>query len=181
MMLCLDFTGAARASEENSSQQASAMAAQAYVNKLGPGNKVKLIVFGEDDLSGEFEVDNTGNLSLPLIGNIQVAGIEVRALEKMITDKLSEGYLINPRVNLEVLNYKPIFILGEVNKPGSYPYTNGLTVINAVALGGGYTNRARTSSVDIVREQDGKKVEIEGDDTTLVYPGDTIQVDERLF
>lgn len=149
--------------------------------ELKPGNKIKLTVFGEKDLSGTFEVDATGALSLPLIGNVHVAGMEPGKLEQIVTDKFKAGYLINPRVSIEVLNYEPVFILGEVNRPGSYPYVNGLTVIDAVALGGGFTPRARQSSMEIFREKKDTKIKIDAVGSTLVYPGDTVQIEERLF
>lgn len=165
----------------SAADKSPAVPASDFVYTLSPGNRIKVTVFGEDDLSGEFEVDNTGTLSMPLIGNITVQGLTPRQLEELIADQLKDGYLLNPRISLEVLNFKPVFILGEVNKPGSYAYVNSMTVINAIALGGGYTYRASTGSVTIMREKDGKKIEIEGEETTPVYPGDTITVDERLF
>jgi protein involved in polysaccharide export with SLBB domain len=103
-----------------------------------------------------------------------------RDLEKKIAGILEQGYLKNPRVNVEVLNFRPFFILGEVNKPGSYPYSNDMSVINAVALGGGYTTRAKTGQVKIRRATTPEKEEWVGEDAA-VYPGDAIRVDERFF
>jgi polysaccharide export outer membrane protein len=99
----------------------------------------------------------------------------------MVFNQLNQGYLVNPRVNLEVMNFRPFFILGEVNKPGSYPYVDNMTVINAVALGGGYTTRAKTGSVLLKRTgmSDGKETKVPED--TKVFPGDVIRVDERFF
>lgn len=148
--------------------------------QLGPGDKVHLTVFGEDDLSGDFEIDSTGSLAMPLVGEIPVRGLTPRELEKKITTVLEQGYLKNPRVNIEVLNFRPFFILGEVNKPGSYPYVNGMSVINAVALGGGYTSRAKTGKVKIRRANSPDKEEWVGEDAT-VNPGDALRVEERFF
>jgi len=142
---------------------------------------LKLTVFGEDDLSGQFDIDGSGYVSVPLIGSMKAAGMDSRELEGKITEALKGDYLVNPRVSVEVMNFRPFFILGEVNKPGSYPYVNGLTVLNAVALAGGYTARAKTSSVMIIREKNGEKVEVKGDDDTPVYAGDTVRVLERFF
>lgn len=154
-------------------------AAGAYT--LGAGDKVRMTVYGEEELSGEFVVDSTGVLSLPLIGEVNVAGKTLRDAEKMVFNQLNQGYLVNPRVNLEVMNFRPFFILGEVNKPGSYPYVDNMTVINAVALGGGYTTRAKTGSVLLKRTgmNEGKESKVPED--TKVFPGDVIRVDERFF
>ena len=149
-------------------------------DQLGPGDKVRLTVFGEEDLSGEFEIDNTGSLALPLVGDIQIRGLTPRETEKKIASVLEQGYLKNPRVNIEVLNFRPFFILGEVNKPGSYPYANNMNVINAVALAGGYTTRAKTGKVTLRRANSPDKEETAGEQEN-VYPGDVIRVNERFF
>lgn len=148
--------------------------------QVGPGDKIKLTVFGEENLSGEFEVDNTGSLAIPLVGEIKVRGLTPREVERKITHTLEDGYLKSPRVNIEVLNFRPFFILGEVNKPGSYPYANDITVINAVALGGGYTTRAKTGKIIVRRAATPDKEEWISEDA-LVYPGDVLRVDERFF
>ncbi len=148
--------------------------------QVGPGDKIKMNVFGEENLSGEFEVDNTGSLAIPLVGEIKVRGLTPREVERKIAHVLEDGYLKNPRVNIEVLNFRPFFILGEVNKPGSYPYANEMTVINAVALGGGYTTRAKTGKIIVRRAATPDKEEWISEDA-LVYPGDVLRVDERFF
>jgi protein involved in polysaccharide export with SLBB domain len=148
--------------------------------QVGPGDKIKLTVFGEENLSGEFEVDNTGSLAIPLVGEINVRGLTPREVERKVAHVLENGYLKSPRVNIEVLNFRPFFILGEVNKPGSYPYANEMTVINAVALGGGYTTRAKTGKIIVRRASTPDKEEWISEDA-LVYPGDVLRVDERFF
>ncbi len=148
---------------------------------LGSGDKVRVTVFGHEDLSGEFEVDGSGNISLPLIRNVKAEGLTVRQLEQSITERLSPDYLINPSVSVEVLNYRPFYIYGEVTKPGSYPFVNGMTVVNAVAMAGGFTYRARTGSVRIVRAGDPQRKAIDADKDTPVLPGDIIEVPERYF
>ncbi len=159
----------------------SAAAAVQDDYRLGPGDKIKVVVFGHEDLSGEAEVDGSGTVSLPLIRNIAVQGITVRELEEEIANRLKPEYLLNPKVSVEVLTYRPFYIYGEVNKPGSYPYVNGMTVINAVALAGGYTYRARQSRVNITRANDPQKKSQEAGPETAVYPGDVIEVPERYF
>ena len=149
--------------------------------RLGPGDQVRVTVFRHDDLSGEFEIDGEGYLAMPLVGEIQAGGKVVRELETDIETAFKDGgYLVNPQVGLEVLNYRPFYILGEINQPGSYPYVNGMTVINAVALAGGYTYRASQGSITVQRGgANGKK--IPAGPTSLVLPGDIINVPERFF
>lgn len=148
---------------------------------LGSGDRIKVIVFGQEDLSGEFEVDGTGRLSLPLIQDVQAAGITAEALAVRITNKLKPDYLKNPRVSVEVLNYRPFYIIGEVKSPGSYSFVNGMTIINAIALAGGYTYRARENKVIITRGTDPEKKKHPADHNTVVLPGDVIEVPERFF
>jgi polysaccharide export outer membrane protein len=105
---------------------------------LATGDRLGITVFGEPDLSGDFEVDSLGLISLPLIGRVQATGLDARGLEAIIVEKLRDGYLQNPRVTVEVQAYRPFYILGGVKSPGSYPYVIGMTVLNAIALSGGY-------------------------------------------
>jgi len=149
--------------------------------KLDTGDKVKVIVYGEDDLSGEFDVDGSGFVRLPLIGQVRAAGLSLKDFEAAIEAKLAAGYLVNPKVSAAVTSYRPFTILGEVNKPGEYPYENGMTVLNAVALGGGYTYRADKDDVYIRRKGSKAEIKLPADDRTAVYPGDTVRVDERIF
>ena len=151
------------------------------VYKLGSGDKLKITVYEEPDLSGEFEIDGSGVLAMPLVGNINAGGKDIRTLEKKLLEKLSNGYLVNPRISIEIMNFRPFFILGEVNEPGSYPYVSGLTVVNAVALAGGYTHRARTGRVTIIRGKGKNKEEFEAEEDSSVMPGDSIRVSERFF
>lgn len=155
---------------------ASPAAAQDYT--LSGGDRVSVVVFGEDDLSGEYEVDGAGVFSMPLIGPVDAEGQTVRQLEARVREALLDGYLRNPRVSIEVLNYRPFFIMGEVNAPGSYPYRSGLTLLNAVAIAGGYTFRADERDVEITR---GDAAPFTAGPQTPVLPGDVIEVDERLF
>ncbi|MDH3510615.1 MAG: polysaccharide export protein [Gammaproteobacteria bacterium] len=149
--------------------------------RLAPGDTVRVIVYGHEDLSGEFEVDGAGRISLPLIRDVDAEGRSLQELEEIITAKLSPDYLKEPRVSTEVLNYRPFYIIGEVSEPGSYPYVNGMTIINAVAVAGGFTYRARKSRIRIVRESDAGTVELEASNDTAVMPGDVIEVPERFF
>jgi len=152
------------------------------IYRLGSGDKVRITVFGEADLTGEYEIDGSGVVAFPLVGEIQAAGGTARDLERSLAERLRNGYLKQPVVSIEVLTYRPFFILGEVKRPGSYPYKNGLTVLNAVALAGGYTYRAKENRW-LVTRGDRKKAEekevVNGD--YKVLPGDTIYIPERFF
>ncbi len=148
---------------------------------LGVGDRLRLTVYGEDDLSGDYEVNSTGVVALPLIGNIQAAQLTVRAFEDTVRTKLASGYLRDPRVSVQVSNYRPFFILGEVAKPGSYPYVNGMNVLNAVAMAGGYTYRADKGDIVIVHANDPSKKEVKAREDAPVMPGDVVRVPERFF
>ena len=168
-------------SETPAGEAAKASAPSMTAYKLDTGDKVKVTVYGEDDLSGEFEIDGSGNVRLPLIGQVKAAGLSVRELEAAVAAALAKGYLVNPKVSVGIVTYRPFTILGEVNKPGEYPYEAGMTVLNAVALGGGYTYRADEDEVYVRRKGSAQEVKLPADDRTPVYPGDTVRVDERIF
>ncbi len=160
---------------------ASAAVAGETTYTLGAGDRLKVTVFGEPDLSSESEVDGRGIISLPLIGQTQVGGHSLHEAEVLVMKQLTGRYLINPRVSIEVMNYRPFFILGEVNKPGGYPFVNGMTALNAVALAGGFTYRARKDEMMIVRANDPAKKEALASPDSTVLPGDIIRVPERFF
>ncbi|MCY3794965.1 MAG: polysaccharide export protein [Gammaproteobacteria bacterium] len=149
--------------------------------RLGAGDRLRVTVFGHEDLSGEFTVSDTGAASLPLVGGLALGGLTVREAEQTILDALKPDYLLNPRVGVEVLNYRPFYILGEVNSPGSYPYVTGMTVNEAVAIGGGFTHRAKKTQMVVIRASDATKSEHPVSVTDAVLPGDLIRVLERFF
>lgn len=162
---------------------AGATGARAEIDEytLGPGDQLRVTVFGHEDLSGVFSVTGRGVVSMPLIGEVTAGSRTVSALENAIVDALKPDYLVNPKVSVEVLNFRPFFIIGEVNKPGSYPYQHGMTVVNAVALAGGYTYRARKNKVLIKRSGSDSGKETAANESTVVLPGDVIRVPERFF
>jgi len=155
--------------------------AQSFEYRIGPGDKLRIIVFGEESLTGEFFISGGGKISFPLIGEVNAAGLTIPQLQKEIESKLADGYLKEPRVSAEVLNYRPFYILGEVMKPGEYPYNNGLTVLNAVATAEGFTYRADTRKVYIKRATSLGEHEYPLTTATPVEPGDTIRIGERFF
>ena len=181
-MLVLSLGGRPAATAQDRARAAAASAEPASFDyHLGSGDKLRIIVFGEDSLSGEFLVSGNGKVSLPLIGEIDALGRTIPELQTAIETKLADGYLKQPRVSAEVLNYRPFYILGEVIKPGEYPFTNGLTVLNAVATASGFTYRADKRKVFIKRAAtDMEKVQ-ELTPATPVEPGDTIRIGERFF
>lgn len=152
-----------------------------YEYRLGSGDKIRLIIFGEPDLSGEFTISGDGQVSLPLIKDVKATGLTATELQANIEGAFKEGYLRDPRVSIEVLSFRPFYILGEVNKPGEYPYSNGITVVNAVALASGYTYRANQKKVFIRHAGASSEEETPLSSTTLVAPGDTIRIAERYF
>jgi protein involved in polysaccharide export with SLBB domain len=150
--------------------------------KLGSGDKLKLTVYGENDLGSECLVDGAGQVQLPLLGQVPAAGLSVHDFETAVGRKfVSERYLKDPRVSVEVENYRPFYIIGEVKSPGQYPYVNGMNALNAVALAGGYTYRADDEDVYIRKDGSTKEQEAPADQTTKISPGDIIRIDERIF
>ena len=149
--------------------------------KLGTGDKLRVNVYGEEDLSGEFLVDGSGQVQLPLVGQVKAKGLTIHEFVAEVTAALQTGYLKDPKVSVEVENYRPFYIMGEVNKPGEYPFENGLTVLGAVALAGGYTYRADDSEVYIRHVGSQKEETMPADSTTKINPGDIVRISERIF
>ena len=148
---------------------------------LGPGDRIRVTVFGHEDLSGEFTISETGTVSLPLAGTLVFGDAALADAERIVVEALKPDYLLNPRVSIEVMDYRPFYIIGEVNDPGAYPYVNGMTVNEAVALGGGFTYRARKNRVAVIRASDDTRAEISIPVTEAVLPGDVVRVLERIF
>lgn len=149
--------------------------------RLSPGDILRIQVFDHPDVSGQYEIDASGSITFPLLGRVSAKGQSVTELKTELAAALDRDYLVDPRVSVEVLNFRPFFILGQVNKPGSYPFRNGLDVRQAVALAGGYTRRARSSSMTILRTIENQRREIEATEDTPVLPGDTIEINRRFF
>lgn len=149
---------------------------------LEPGNRVRIMIFGESNMSGDFLVDTMGTVSMPLIGNIAASGVTVQGLAERIEQKLKQdGYLKEPRINVEVLTFRPFYVLGEVRQPGEFPYSNGMTVLSAIARAGGYDYRARQSEVVLVRMINGEQRDYRATERTPILPGDIVRVLERAF
>ena len=154
-------------------------AAASYV--LGPNDRIRLKVYGEADITGEYEVDSNGQVSIPLAGHVTAAGLTTKQLERSIKSALAKGIVRDPRVNVEIALYRPYYILGEVKKGGEYPYRLGLTVMDAVASAGGFTYRANENKVYLRRSGAGAEEIYPLDAPVPVFPGDNIRVPERFF
>lgn len=156
--------------------------AQAEEYKLGAGDKVRVVVLADPEFSGEYEVDASGNISARMIGRVSVIGMTTAQLEAALTERYKTGgYLRDPRLSVELISARPFFILGEVSKPGSYPYVAGLTVAQAVAIAGGYTRRASTSRIKVKRFGSPHGKEDSATEDSSVNPGDIVRVPERYF
>jgi protein involved in polysaccharide export with SLBB domain len=154
---------------------------QAY--RLGTGDRIAVTVFGQGDMSGEFDVDDTGSIALPLAGAVPVKNKTPREVEKALETQLGGrgGVLNNPKVNVAVVKYRPVYILGEVQRPGAYPYQSGMTILNAVALAGGYTYRASNKKISVIREETGDRKPLAASEMNYLEPGDVVTVPERWF
>jgi len=153
----------------------------ADIYELDTGDKLRITVFGQTDLSGDFAVDAGGNVSLPMIQPVRARGQTVAGLQKALVAELGKTLLRNPNVSIEIVEFRPFFILGEVQRAGQYPYINGMTVQSAVAVAGGFSYRANSNRVRITRKQGESLIEMDANTSTLIRPGDTILVKERYF
>lgn len=148
--------------------------------QLGPGDKLRITVFNEPSLTGEYGISPAGNVAFPLIGNVASSGKTLEALSEALRQKLS-NYVNDPKVSVEALTYRPYYVLGEVNKPGEYPYLVGLKIEQAIATAGGYTYRANRGTA-FLRRGDGREQSVKTRKQPIrVLPGDTIRIGERYL
>lgn len=154
---------------------------QFTVYRLGPGDRLNVRVFGEEELTGEYVVSDQGEISFPLLGKVDADGETIDALEVELQQGLSEGYLVRPSVSVEIAEYRPFYILGAVAEPGQYEYSPGMTVLSAVAVGGGFNTQAVSRRFTITRTLDGQTSEWEAQSETIVRPGDVVFVFPSLF
>lgn len=149
--------------------------------RLGAGDRVRLVVFGQEELTGEYLVSDSGYITVPLIGAVHAEDMTVREMEEQISTELRKGILVDPNTTAEIVTYRPFYILGETKSPGQYAYVPRMTVLTAVSISGGFTFRADRDVVSITRTVDGDLAEFSADPLTYVQPGDVITVYERLF
>jgi polysaccharide export outer membrane protein len=148
---------------------------------LSTGDRLRIIVFGQDTLSNIYAVDASGRITMPLIGAVAVGGMTTAGATSVIEAKLRSGYIREPKVTVEVDAYRPFFILGEVTTSGQFPYVNGMTVQTAVAIAGGFTPRAQRNYAEVTRRTARGNQVAEVPITYAVKPGDTIVIKERWF
>ena len=160
-------------------EQASGPVDENY--RLGPGDRIRIDVYNQADLTGEYTLDGSGRFSMHLIGSLDARGQTAAELQLAIVDALRPDYLVNPRVSVHVLTYRPFYIIGEVSSPSAYPYVDGMTYLNAIAIAGGYTVRAKEDIVYVIRAGDPEEDEVRLAVSERVQPGDIIRVDERMF
>lgn len=149
--------------------------------RLQAGEKIRVMVFGENALSGEYQIDPSGFISLPLAGAVKAAGLTQNELARELEASFRSGYLKDPKVTVSILEFRPFYILGEVEKPGSYPYSSGLNVMSAIATAGGTTYRASQSRVLIQHAGESEMRAYDASKPIPVLPGDIIQVPRRYF
>jgi len=149
--------------------------------KLQSGDKIHVTVYNEPTLSGEYQIDPSGFVSLPLAGTIKAAGLTQAELEQQLSSKFSTGYLKDPKITVGVSEFRPIYIVGEVEKPGAYPYTGGLTALKAIAIAGGATYRANQSKIEIQHPGESEMHEYDMSDPIPILPGDIIKVPRRYI
>lgn len=148
---------------------------------ISSGDDITVTVFGEDDLTGEYSVRG-GTIGMPLVGEIRLEGLSIRAAEQAIVEILKDGYLKSPSVLVEVDTFRPFYVIGEVRAPGSYEYDTGITVLKAIATAGGYTYRADDEKIEILRKDGSSSQVIKNVSVnTKIIPGDVINVKERFF
>lgn len=149
--------------------------------RLGPGDRLRVSVFNREELTGEFTVGTQGRISYPLVGEIEVAGQTVPEFSTRLSEQLRNGYVRDPIVSVEVAQYRPFYILGEVNRPGAYPYSPGMTVMGAVATAGGFTYRANSRRMFVQSPGETGEQSQPLTSSTRIQPGETVRIPERLF
>jgi len=149
--------------------------------RLGTGDKIRIQVYNEDDLYLEARVDDGGIISYPFLGTLKVVGLTPVQIEDVITSRLKGDYLVNPKVSVDIIEYRQFYVNGEVQSPGGFPFQPGITVRKAISVAGGFKERASKEKIFIIRESspDKKPVKVELDDK--VSPGDIITVEESFF
>jgi len=148
---------------------------------LGAGDTLRITVFGEADLSGTFKISDNGALVMPLVGQVSAQGLSVPELQKRLVSQLNVKAVKSPDVTIQVEEYRPFFILGEVKNPGSYAYVPEMTVLTAVAIAGGFTFRASEDEVSVTRKRNGAASEARANRASRILPGDVVYVFERHF
>ena len=157
----------------------ASIASQPY--RIGAGDRLRINTFGEDRFSGEFLVNGDGQIVFPLFGNIPARGLTTSDLAAAIATRLQPDYVRDPRVTAEVISFRPVYVLGEVARPGEYPYTEGMTIYALIAKAGGLSYRANSKNIYVRHENDGTEQRLRLQSSTRILPGDTIRIPQRFF
>lgn len=182
LLLCAAFAAAFLPGCASRAPAETVAAESAGPYRLGSGDRLRLTVFGQPDMTGEYAVDGDGKISVPLAGQIEAKDLTASELEGRIRDKLTRSdVLVNPSVSVQVLTARPFYILGEVRQPGQFPYVDGMTVVTAAAIAGGFTYRADEDDFTVTRREGDQVTEEEVSRNAPVKPGDVITVHERMF
>jgi protein involved in polysaccharide export with SLBB domain len=180
LAVALLVSGCSSGTLSESEKQSLALAATEPAT-LQPGDKIRVVVFGEQGLSGEYELDQAGQISVPLAGTLKVQGMTQAGLEQALAKKFRSQYLRNPKVTVTIASLAPYYIIGEVKNPGQKTYRSGLNVLTAIAIAGGPTYRASRDTVQIQRRGEAKMQQYPISAAVPVLPGDVIKVPERYF
>lgn len=176
---CADVSGGI--SSRDAERRLGALTTDLQSYKLGVGDKVRVVVYGEQDLSGTFEVGPQGKIAMPLVGDMPAQGLTPSDVRASVTNRLAGGYLRNPRVTVEVVGYRPYYVHGEVRGGGEFAFKNGIRIRDAIAVAGGYTYRANQTYVLLTRDGIAEELRIALPSDIIVMPGDNIRVGERFF
>jgi len=170
---------AAQSSPNQASPVAATDTSQDY--QLGVSDKIRVTVYNEPNLTGEYPISPSGNISLPLIGEIAANGRTVAAVRQEVQERFADGYLRDPKVTIDIVTFRPFYILGEITHPGELPYSDGMTVLNAVATAQGFTYRANKKYVFIKHKGEATENRVLLTADVRVLPGDTVRIGERYF
>lgn len=163
------------------SQQALQAQPSRPAYRIGTGDKLKVAIYNNEKLSGEYPVGGDGKIGLPMLGRVAVGGLTLDEVTAVLVGRLADGYFLNPNVTVDMAEYRPVYILGEVQKPGQYPYAEGMTVYRLVAQAGGYSYRANRKKMDVRHDSQHEHALSEIREPDYVQPGDTIIVRQRYF
>jgi protein involved in polysaccharide export with SLBB domain len=169
------------AAQEDAVDPPPAPQANEVAYELGPGDRIRINIFNHDELSGEYQLDGEGRFSMPLIGVVQAEDLNSAELEALLVERFKPDYLVNPRIFIQLVTYRPYYLVGEVGGRGAFPYIAGMTYLKAIAIAGGFSYRAKKEYVFVVRADDPEQIEIKLNVDEKVQPGDIIRVAERLF
>lgn len=158
-----------------------AQSSQLNQYRLGSGDLLKILVYGQEDLTLETRLTDVGKINYPYLGEVEIVGMTVDELENYIYEGLKGDYLVNPSVSVSIVEYRPFFVNGEVKKPGGYAFQPGLNIDKAAALAGGYTERASKTKVFIDRTVEGESIRIQADRNTSILPGDIVTIEQSFF